>query len=499
MAENASSSSSVSSMSSEAHVQLTVVQSQTNAAAGNADAKTLAGAISSLSPAELQRALDRVLQGMIRGACIGLTLRGGLHLVGSLLAAVSKRKKRSVTAAGALGDTVRYTAFLAALAGIYIGVDEGIAATVGKDRSAKWRSLVAGVCAGPALLCTGPKSRHYSLATYILLRGITLLVRTGNKPRAAARYPALHAALAPSRLAHGDTLLMCCAASQIVYAFLMMPQTLPSSYVRFIRKQGAKELYVWRGIRELAERTAAGRSPGPLTSLAGTPHAPTCAPTPCGFFHPGQSCSGHVLSLLGPAYSRSLSVYLPVYVLPALLVHRQQLLKQPLPILHKVLLGISRSSLFLSSYISLAFGGACAGHRLAGRSTGAIMAASVWVGGLATLLEKKSRRMELALYVLSRSLESFSRCCIDWGWLPPRSLPPRLDILLFAAGVGAITHCYSGNSGRDRDVFKSKYLNVLDFVFGNTGGRSWVKQKQHRPSRSICSQCFASETCTVLL
>jgi putative copper export protein len=39
---------------------------------------------------------------------------------------------------------------------------------------------------------------------------------------------------------------------------------------------------------------------------------------------------------------------------------------------------------------------------VAGRSTGAIIAASVWVGGLATLLEKKSRRMELALYVLSR-------------------------------------------------------------------------------------------------
>jgi hypothetical protein len=98
-------------------------------------------------------------------------------------------------------------------------------------------------------VCCSPKSRHYSLATYILLRGITLLIRTGNKPRAAARHPVLHAALAPTRLAHGDTLLMCCAASQIVYAFIMMPQTLPPSYVRFIRKQGAKELYVWRGIR----------------------------------------------------------------------------------------------------------------------------------------------------------------------------------------------------------------------------------------------------------
>lgn len=65
-------------------------------------------------------------------------------------------------------------------------------------------------------------------------------------------------------------------------------------------------------------------------------------------------------------------------------------------------LTLSRSSLFLSSYISLAFGGACLGHNLTGRSTGAVLAAFTWIGGLATLLEKKSRRMELALYVMSR-------------------------------------------------------------------------------------------------
>ena len=40
-----------------------------------------------------------------------------------------------------------------------------------------------------------------------------------------------------------------CAGSQIIYAFIMMPHTLPQSYVRWIRKQGAKELYVWQGVR----------------------------------------------------------------------------------------------------------------------------------------------------------------------------------------------------------------------------------------------------------
>lgn len=71
--------------------------------------------------------------------------------------------------------------------------------------------------------------------------------------------------------------------------------------------------------------------------------------------------------------------------------------------------------------------------------------------------------------LVCRSLESFSRCCVDWRWLSPRWLPPRLDVLLFAAGVGAILHCYSDSNGVHRDVFRSKYLGVFDFVFGNTG------------------------------
>jgi hypothetical protein len=56
-----------------------------------------------------------------------------------------------------------------------------------------------------------PGNRHYSLATYILLRGITLLIRVGNKERNKQRHPALHTLLAPTRIQHGDTLLMCAA------------------------------------------------------------------------------------------------------------------------------------------------------------------------------------------------------------------------------------------------------------------------------------------------
>ena len=53
----------------------------------------------------------------------------------------------------------------------------------------------------------------------------------------------------------------------------------------------------------------------------------------------------------------------------------------------------------------------------AGRATGAIIAGSCWTGGLATLVEKKSRRMELAIYCLSRAIESFALCLASWGWV----------------------------------------------------------------------------------
>ena len=40
---------------------------------------------------------------------------------------------------------------------------------------------------------------------------------------------------------------------------------------------------------------------------------------------------------------------------------------------------------------------------------------------------------------------------------------------LCSAATAAILHCYSDGHGKHRDVFRSKYLGVFDFIFGNTG------------------------------
>ena len=80
-----------------------------------------------------------------------------------------------------LKESLRYTAFLGSFAGLYVAVDEGIAALFGKRRCASvvccaartrccfvrtadpavllrtshWRAFVAGAAAGPSVLLTG--------------------------------------------------------------------------------------------------------------------------------------------------------------------------------------------------------------------------------------------------------------------------------------------------------------------------------------------------------
>ncbi|CAK0784870.1 hypothetical protein CVIRNUC_008075 [Coccomyxa viridis] len=405
----------------------------------------------------------------MRGAAIGFCLRGGLHLLKIIFSLISARRrvKRPQPISEALQDTLRYTGFLGAFAGVFVSVDEGLAAIFGAERTKRWRAFVAGALAGPAILLTGPKTKHHSLALYILLRGITLLVRCGNKPDAP---PAVRKLLTATRMKHGDTALMCACTSQIGYSWICKPHTLPPTFVHFLNHHGGKELWFYKAARELSERSWRGDTPAPLESLKGTEYEHMVATHPCEWAHEGETCSYAAAKFFPGAYLRALPVYLPVYILPAILVHRKALLKTGgREIWAKVLKGALRSSAFLSMYCTLCWRGACVGFQATKSCSPPVIAASCWTGGLATLLEKKSRRMELAIYCLSRALESFALCLVDWGLVRRRDVPKRADVLMFSAAAAAIMHCYSDGRGRHRDVFRSKYLNVLDFVFGNTG------------------------------
>ncbi|KAF9616087.1 hypothetical protein IFM89_028553 [Coptis chinensis] len=81
---------------------------------------------------------------------------------------------------------------------------------------------------------------------------------------------------------------------------------------------------------------------------------------------------------------------------------------------------------------------------------------------LAPAIEKKSRRIEISLYCFAHAIESFFTCMADVGLLPESNKLKRAAVIVFSLSTAIIMHCYA----RETEVFRSKYLNVLDWVFG---------------------------------
>ena len=440
---------------------------------------------------------------------------GGVGRTAVVTAASVKTVLRKI-----LKDTLQYGMFLGSFSGGYVALEEGIALGLGRERTRGWRALVAGFVAGGSLVLAGGDKRHTSLALYMALKGLTFLVRCGNVPlvigseprdvhggsgncgdvrgkdgvqkpssnneteRKKTRRAWVRRLLAPTRFSQGDVLLMCLAMSQLGFSWIVEPSTLPGSMLKFLNKHGGQSARTMDEIRVMCttDRNPLVVSGGPdLTarlspSMRPSQEVRTGGGIPCDVVHPGQTCNEHAFGFFPQAYARAIPVYLPVYIIPALLIHRQRLLSDP-EIWPKIVKGTLRSSLFLSLFCTLAWKSVCTAFKWHGRASGAIVASSCWVAGLALLAEKKSRRMELSIYAMSRALESFGHCLVAWGYLPQRTprtrsswkLQPRTDVILFSMAAAAICHCYSDHDGQRRDVFGGKYLNFFDFMFGNTG------------------------------
>ena len=312
---------------------------------------------------EVRRALRRVGVATLRGAVTGGLLRGGFAIAAALLR--RKGKPASRRARDVATEVARWALFLGSFSLTFTSADEAVGCLLGRRRTKMWRTALAGLVAGPTLLLTslGARSPNRStqtgLATYLLVRALLLCVRLGNRPSSPE---ALRRLLWISRWRHADTLCMCAASSQVLYSWIMMPHTLPASYVNFLNKHGGKPRDVTVGIRLLAERNSRRlglrKDGGDDPALVAQAHALALRPGTkkiCGFLHPGQSCGSHFACFLPAAYLRALPVYVPIYVVPAILVHRDKFLKRPADVTVRTLLGIARSSLFLACYCQFAW------------------------------------------------------------------------------------------------------------------------------------------------
>ncbi|KAH9690735.1 TMEM135 C rich domain-containing protein [Citrus sinensis] len=372
-----------------------------------------------LAPFKDSEKLRRVITASAKGFSIGAGLKGGLALFSILTrlrrrqSSASSRKiedfsnKEAITMA--IKETIRYGLFLGTFAGTFVSVDE-----------------IIGALGGPSMLLTGPNTQHTSLAIYILMRAAVLASRS---------------------------------------AYILKQESLPPSYKSFLNKHGGKDAVILQGVKEIASCL-------PFSNLEAIEKFYKTMGVdikldpemrvPCSIVHGNQGCLTHVVSFFIQAYKRALPVYLPVYLIPALIVHRKGLLERPYTILGKGLLGTTRSSLFLSVYCSSAWMWTCFLFRIFEKCNIPMVAMGTFPTGLSLAIEKKSRRMEISLYCLARAIESFCTCLADIGYLPQSKNLKRADVVIFSLSTAIIMHCYA----QEREVFRSKYLNVLDWVFG---------------------------------
>ncbi|XP_065847128.1 uncharacterized protein [Euphorbia lathyris] len=426
--------------------------------------------------------LWRVVTASAKGFTVGAGLKGGLSLfavLAKLLRTRSSRFSRKVelftnseAIALALKETLRYGFFLGTFAGTFVSVDEIIASFGGHRRTGKWRALLAGLIAGPSMLLTGLSTQHTSLAVYILMRAAVLASRCGIKSKRFGKY------CKPLTWKHGDVLLMCLSSSQILSAYILKPESLAPSYLSFLIKQGAKDPIILQGVKDIASGlpfTNLDLIEKHYSSMGVDIKLDPKMQTPCTIIHGNASCSSHLMSFFVQACKRAFPVYLPVYLIPALIVHRRGLLERPSSILGRGLLGTARSSLFLATYSSSSWMWTCILFRLFKRCNIPMVTIATFPAGIALAIEKKSRRMEIALYCFARAMESFYSCMADAGYFPQSKNLKRADVVIFSISTAIIMHCYA----QEREVFRSKYLNVLDWVFGVPPPPDETPRKKH--------------------
>ena len=104
-----------------------------------------------------------------------------------------------------------------------------------------WHPLVSGGCAGMASVYCMDPSWHRTMALYMATRAVQCFYNFA-KTRDYWHFWG-------SDWPHGDSLLFIVSSAQIMYAYVMRPETLPPSYYRFIRTQGPLPEVVLQAVR----------------------------------------------------------------------------------------------------------------------------------------------------------------------------------------------------------------------------------------------------------
>lgn len=305
------------------------------------------------------------------------------------------------------------------------------------------------ICSLPALVMNG--ETRTELALYALVRALhTFHLRF--------IFPLLPKFF--KEFQHYDVLLMCMSSSQICYGTLYAQSTFPPGYLSFLMRASMHDDRFIRGCAsfmrrhvtpELVEFSLEKKWPVLLRERTALSQNQLC-----NYAHEGFSCNTWALYFIWKSVlTMGIPLYAPLTVMKIIVFGRKKLLANPLLTVAKSIRSILTSSLFLGLYIACFTRSAC--YCLQHGSQGGKLAALLsFFAGMSTLLEPKSRRIDLSFYCLTFSLRSFILTQNRLGRLP---YPKQWFLLLiYLVSMGYMFFEYEEEpdllNSRVRDAFQ---------------------------------------------
>ncbi|KMT12311.1 hypothetical protein BVRB_5g102530 [Beta vulgaris subsp. vulgaris] len=295
--------------------------------------------------------------------------------------------------------------------------------------------ILAGSVAGLSILALDDPNRRRTLALYLLAR---LAQCAYNSAKSKNKFH-----FWGSHWRHGDSLLFALSSAQVMYSFIMRPESLPKSYQEFIQKTGPVAAPVYKAVRDCCRGSSVDvASLSAYLSSTGVQDSVSLeefpAIIPCSIIHPNtQSCLAHDMNAASSTFRKTFPLYFSLTFVPFVVLHLQKFMDSPARTCWLALKGAVRSTTFLSAFVGIFQSVICFHRKVASQDHKLVYWISGGVAALSVLLEKKSRRSELALYVLPRAGDSL------WYILINRHLLPHIknaEVALFCACMGGMMY-----------------------------------------------------------
>ena len=271
---------------------------------------------------------------------------------------------------------------------------------------------------------------------------------------------------------HGDVLLFALSSAQVMYAYVMRPETLDRGFWNFIVRAGPIDKPTLGAVRANLSGNPVNLASLPAYSelgLDGAVRLPSGGETipcvPCELMHRSTGCRGcpaHAIAASADTFRKCFPFYLSIHLVPFAVLNAAKALRDPVGTVAKATTATVRSTAFISAFVGVYMGSVCAHRFVAGRDHRAVYYAAGLAAASSLFIEKKSRRAELALYLMPRAIDSLVSTMSGKRLLPA---VPHAELLLFCGVSAGLMHLYENEPD-----------TLASFL------RSTIRRFVHRPS-----------------